>query len=387
MQMRIKSSFIYLANAVNDLRSNWKTLALVLAPTALLAALCLLPDALNLQHGLAQRFAPGVHDVIDVRHLGRILAASDGFKRTSQTDSLDAARRLACSFPLRFTGVLAEPAAPLARHALASAGYEGWRPVQESYPPAPDPGPPLFSHTQIVVAHFGFLLLTLIANLLVLCTIKQAQVSGGVQPGISHTAEIFREAIKVAPAYAWVTLLQLALPAAALIAIQFDFTVSSGAVALALYFLLVGLLVLGGLLYLWLYFAPYALIFDGKHSFHALLFSRDLMRKRFFRVATRIVVFLAVWSGYNSWAAIAFIVTSLIVGPVAALTGSIWLMIFLVDLGAVIVNFATTAFFIAAGVRLYRDSLTNFAGSQPISTSSRLAPTLPLEPVSNPAAG
>jgi hypothetical protein len=342
MQTRIKSSFIYLANAVNDLRSNWKTLAMVLAPTALLAALCLLPDALNLQHGLAQRFAPGVHDVMHVSFRGRMLPA------------------------------------------LSSNAVQ---PTQESYPPAPDAAPPLFSHTQIVVAHLGFLLLTLIANLLVLCTIKHAQANGGVQPGISHTAEIFREAIKVAPAYAWVTLLQLALPAAAIIAIQFDFTVTSGAVALILYFLLVGLLVLGGLLYLWLYFAPYALIFDGKHSFHALLFSRDLLRKRFFRVATRIVVFLAVWSGYNSWAAIAFIVTSLIVGPVAALTGSIWLMIFLVDLGAVIVNFATTAFFIAAGVRLYRDLLTDLTASQPIPAEPELAPTLPLEPLSNPAAG
>ena len=332
MQTRIKSSFIYLANAVNDLRSNWKTLAMVLVPTALLAALCLLPDALNLQHSLAQRFAPGVHDVMHVSFRGRML-------------------------PALFSN------APQA--------------VQESYPPAPDAAPPLFSHTQIVVAHLGFLLLTLIANLLVLCTIKHAEANGGVRPGISHTAEIFREAIKVAPAYAWVTLLQLALPAAAIIAIQFDFTVTSGAVALILYFLLVGLLVLGGLLYLWLYFAPYALIFDDKHSFHALLFSRDLLRKRFFRVATRIVVFLAVWSGYNSWAAIAFIVTSLIVGPVAALTGSIWLMIFLVDLGAVIVNFATTAFFIAAGVRLYRDLLTDLARSQPIPAEPTLAPTLP----------
>jgi hypothetical protein len=53
----------------------------------------------------------------------------------------------------------------------------------------------------------------------------------------------------------------------------------------------------------------------------------------------------------------------------------------------VIVNFATTAFFIAAGVRLYRDLLTDFAGTQPIPASPALAPTLPLEPVSNPAAG
>ncbi|HEX4209484.1 MAG TPA: hypothetical protein VHY56_03760, partial [Candidatus Binataceae bacterium] len=341
--------FIYLANAVNDLRSNWKTLALVLAPTAVLAALCLLPDALNLQHGLAQRFAPGLHDVMDLRFSSGMLAASHP-------------------------------------HTLASEGYVGWRPAQESYPPAAVSGPPLFSHAQIVVAHLGFLLLTLIGNLLVLCTIKQAQASGAARPEITRAAEIFRHAIEIAPAYAWVTLLQLALPAMAVIAFQFDFTVSSGSLAIALYFLLLGLMVLGGLLYLWLYFAPYALIFDGKHSFHALLFSRDLLRKRFFRVATRIVVFLAVWSGYNSWAAIAFIVTSLFVGPVAVLTGSVWLMIFLVDLGAVIVNFATTAFFIAAGVRLYRDLGAEFAGSQPLETASGQTPAMPLVEVSSSAA-
>ena len=45
--VRLKSSFIYLANAVNDLRGNWSVLAVVLAPMLLLAALCLLPDALK----------------------------------------------------------------------------------------------------------------------------------------------------------------------------------------------------------------------------------------------------------------------------------------------------------------------------------------------------
>ena len=44
-----KASFIYLANAVNDLRGNWMIVALVLAPLVLISALCLLPDALNLQ--------------------------------------------------------------------------------------------------------------------------------------------------------------------------------------------------------------------------------------------------------------------------------------------------------------------------------------------------
>src|SRR5207244_8947874 len=47
-QARLRSSFIYLANAVNDLRGNWAIVAVVLAPLALASALCLLPDALNL---------------------------------------------------------------------------------------------------------------------------------------------------------------------------------------------------------------------------------------------------------------------------------------------------------------------------------------------------
>ena len=85
-------------------------------------------------------------------------------------------------------------------------------------------------------------------------------------------------------------------------------------------------------MYAWLYFAQYALVFDGKHSWHALLFSRDLMRKRFFKVATRIVVFLAVWSGFNSWAAGAFVVVSLLFGPVGVVTGFLGTTIFLVDL-------------------------------------------------------
>ena len=57
-QQRLKSSFIYLANAVGDLRGNWSVLAIALAPMVLAAALCLLPDALNLQYRLATTFEP-----------------------------------------------------------------------------------------------------------------------------------------------------------------------------------------------------------------------------------------------------------------------------------------------------------------------------------------
>jgi hypothetical protein len=121
------------------------------------------------------------------------------------------------------------------------------------------------------------------------------------------------------------------------------------------YIALVLMIMLGAIVYAWLYFAQYALISDGKHSWHALLFSRDLMRKRFFKVAIRIVVFLAVWSGFNSWAAGAFVVVSLLFGPVGVVTGFLGTTIFLVDLAEIGVNFATTAFLVAAGLRLYQD--------------------------------
>ena len=61
--VRLKSSFIYLANAVNDLRGNWSVLAVVLAPLLIAAALCLLPDALNLQYRLATTFEPGSQNI------------------------------------------------------------------------------------------------------------------------------------------------------------------------------------------------------------------------------------------------------------------------------------------------------------------------------------
>src|ERR1700693_3794196 len=61
--VRLKSSFIYLANAVNDLRGNWTVLAVMLAPLLLAAALCLLPDALNLQYRLATTFEPGSQNI------------------------------------------------------------------------------------------------------------------------------------------------------------------------------------------------------------------------------------------------------------------------------------------------------------------------------------
>src|SRR5262249_5401548 len=150
----------------------------------------------------------------------------------------------------------------------------------------------------------------------------------------------------------WVVFLQLAVPVAAIlvmgVADGMMGAVSEWSIAALVYLFQVTLIIGGPMVFLLVYFAEYAPVFAGKRGFHALLFSRDLMRKRFFRVATRITVFLAVGSGYGSWAAAVFFVVSLILGPVGVLTGYFWTVIFLVELAAVAVGFSTAAFFVAA---------------------------------------
>ena len=301
--VRLKSSFIYLANAVNDLRGNWSVLAIVLAPLLLTASLCLLPDALNLQHRLAANFEPGSQNI---------------------------------SYTQRETADTPSTPAPAPTPA----------PLQE-----PQPYSPWF----INALHLIFGLLTLLVTLITLCSLKRIQ-AGIREPTVFHEAiEVYRQSIWLAPGFIWVTLLQLLAPGAGLFLFQMMSTYTQGGLGMWAYMLLVLMIVIGALVYAWLYFAQYALIFDGKHSFHALLFSRDLMRKRFFKVGMRIVVFLAVWSGFNSWAAGAFVVVSLLFGPVGVVTGFLGTTIFLTDLAEIGVNFATTAFLVAAGLRLYQD--------------------------------
>ncbi len=289
-QTRLKSSFIYLANAVNDLRDNWRTFALVLSPLIFLGALCLLPDALTLQHQLAEKFAPGVHNVV----------------------------------------------APL-----------GYLPVLQA-------GPVLPWWTSLI-AHLLLLILALAADLVVLCAIRRDRAGLKHQRLLSEVLAVYREAVLLAPSFYWIVFLQILAPLIALATLRVSFDTSDAALMAILYVTEIAVLVFGALAYLWLYFARYALVFDAHRSFHGLLFSRDLMRKRFFRVATRIVVFLAVWSGYNSWAAGAFIFVSVILGPVGALTGYLWFTIFLLGLVITAVTYLTTTFFAAAGVRLYQD--------------------------------
>jgi hypothetical protein len=295
--VRLKSSFIYLANAVNDLRGNWSVLAVVLAPLLLAAALCLLPDALNLQYHLATTFEPGSQNI-----------------SYTQVDSVDAPPKTA--------------------------------PLQEPQP---------FSPWVTKALHLIFGLLTLLVTLVTLSSLKRIQAGIREPSIIGEAIEVYRRSIPLAPGFIWVTILQLLAPAAGLFLFQETSNFMPGSVGVWAYIALVLMIMLGALIYTWLYFAQYALIFDGKHSWHALLFSRDLMRKRFFKVATRIVVFLAVWSGYNTWAAGAFVVVSLLFGPVGVVTGFLGTSIFLVGLAEIGVNFATTAFLVAAGLRLYQD--------------------------------
>jgi hypothetical protein len=295
--VRLKSSFIYLANAVNDLRGNWSVLAVVLAPLLLAAALCLLPDALNLQYHLATTFEPGSQNI-----------------SYTQVESVDAPAKTA--------------------------------PLQEPQP---------FSPWVTKALHVIFGLVTLLVTLITLCSLKRIQAGIREPSIIGEAIEVYRRSIPLAPGFIWVTILQLLAPAAGLFLFQETSNFMPGSVGVWAYIALVLMIMLGALIYAWLYFAQFALIFDGKHSWHALLFSRDLMRKRFFKVATRIVVFLAVWSGYNTWAAGAFVVVSLLFGPVGVVTGFLGTSIFLVGLAEIGVNFATTAFLVAAGLRLYQD--------------------------------
>ena len=294
--VRLKSSFIYLANAVNDLRGNRSVLAVVLAPLLLAAALCLLPDALNLQYRLAATFEPGAQNIIYM-----------------QAQSVDAPGKHALQEP--------QPFSPWITNAL----------------------------------HVIFGLLTLLVTLVTLCSLKRIQAGIREPTIIAEAIEVYRQSIQLAPGFIWVTILQLLAPAAGLFVFQAASTYMPGSIGLWAYVALVLMIMVGALIYAWMYFAQFALIFDGKHSWHALLFSRDLMRKRFFKVGTRIVVFLAVWSGFNSWAAGAFVVVSLLLGPVGVVTGFLGTAIFLVDLAEISVNFTTTVFLVAAGLRLYQD--------------------------------
>ncbi len=327
---RLRSSFIYLANAVTDLRGNWSTLALVLAPLVLMASLCLLPDALNLQYKVAEALQP-----------------------------------------------------PNSQNVSYQIGYV---PAQTPYAPPRNVPPsrqpyPLWLTTTLDIA---VIVLTVAVNLLVLCMLARIRAHERAPTVFSETFAIYRRAAALVPGFAWIALLQAIAPILALAFLAVNFNLEDPAIYLMFGFVRAVVVAAAAVVYLWLYFAEYALVFDHKHSFHALLYSRDLMRKRFFRVSLRIVVFLAVWSGYNSWAALAFVAVSRLMGPVVVVTGLVAITIFLLDLISVSVSFATAAFFIAAGLRLYQDLNGAAAAAEPAlaSPAAALPPTAPLSSAS-----
>jgi len=272
-QPRLKSSFIYLANAVNDLRGNVGLLGLVLAPLVLISALCLLPDAINLQSVVARHFGAGIHSVSLI-------------------------------------------------------------PAQVPYRPAAPPSePPPVPYWAVMTLQIASIVVTLLVNLVVLCTLDHIQKGDRVPGVVGGALAVYRRSVELVASFFWIALLQVLVIAVGVV-----------------------LLVIPGVLaFIWVYFAQYALVLDSRRSWPALLYSRDLMRGRFFKVAVRVVVFLAVWSGYNAWAGGTFIVISRILGPVAVLTGTVGTIVFLLDLLAVAVAYATVAFFLAAGARLYQD--------------------------------
>jgi hypothetical protein len=301
-QARLRSSFIYLANAVNDLRGNWIIIGVVLAPLVLASALCLLPDALNLQYSLVRTFEPGVTSVAFVQ------------------------------------------------------------PVQMPYAPVTRAAPkPPFPPWVTTILHLLDGLITLVGvNLIVLCALRRMQAGQRMARPLDEGIEVYREAAHLLGAFVWVSVLQV-------------LAIAVGAV----------LLVVPGLVaYVWLYFSQYALIFDGRRSWSALLYSRDLMRGSFFRVALRIVVFLAFWSGFNSWAGGTFFAVSLLAGWVGLITGALWASVFMVDLLAVAVLYTTLAFLLAAGLRLYQDMRAVAAENTAVTDAAPMAPTAPLPSVS-----
>lgn len=307
VQVRVRSSFIYLANAVNDLSGNWAALALILAPLILGASLCLLPDAINWQHRLADTFQPGGHNV------------------------------------------------------LYTPGQPSVTNIQTPYAPERNASPPpdVYPWWVTDALYVLSLLITLLAILVVLCEIAREQNGARAPTAFGEAIEVYKRAIPAVLPFLWIWLLQLVVFAvvAAMFAVPFlifiwlVFSFSDLRPA----HILIPLLPPGLPVLILLYFAQYALVFDGIHSWHALLYSRELMRRRFLKVATRILVFLAVWWGYSSWAYGAVFVASIFLGPVAVVTGFIWVTIFFLDLVSVAVTYFTIAFFMAAGARLYRD--------------------------------
>jgi len=296
-QQRLKSSFIYLANSVTDLRSSWKVLAIVLAPLILASALCLLPDAINFQERVLQNAPSGGQSVI----------------------------------------------------------YNHARPVQEPYAPEKDQKPDKYPPWLIETLYLVSLVILEVTILVTLCTLMRMRAGQREATDMGEAVAILKRSTEMAPAFLWVSLLRLT-PIFVFWMVGLIHFYASGFGAIIVYLFFIAMAAGVALSYMWLYFAQYALIFGARRSFHALLFSRDLLRKRFFQVSLRITVFLIVWWGYFSFAWTVPDVAAKLFFPIGlALTGSISGAIVVFYLLGVVIAFGTSAFFTAAGLRLYQD--------------------------------
>jgi len=313
-ETKIKSSFIYLANAVRDLTGNWQVMGLVLALPVLLASMCLLPDAINLQHLVSEAFNIG----------------NQGAN-------------------VSFVPAQAPSAQPLHIEPFV---------------------PPWVTHT----LHTLFVILTAVTVVLVLCTLRWIREGhAGVSP-LDATLQIYKRSVRRLLPFTWLYLLQL-------IAVLPMVIWVNATVPLILAVPVVLLIVPGFLAFVWLAVAQYALVFDGYRTWLALFYGRELIRGRFIKVTLRIIVFLAVWSGYNSWAGAAFLALSLLLGLLGAFAGALWAGVFIADLMSVTVVFATTAFFFAAGLRLYEDLKASASPAAVTMVAGPLSTTGPLQTV------
>ena len=310
-EARLKSSFIYLANAVHDLTGNWRLIGLTLAPVVILASLCLLPDALNLQHF--------VYELFKTRAGGQ--------------------------------NVL-------------------YLPVQAPYGAATHIKP-LVPQWVMELAFWAMMVVLAVAMLVMLSTLKWIRDGDHEVKGLDATVQIYRHAIKRVLPFCWIYLLQLVSVTPMFVWVNFEMPVEL-AVPVVL------LSIPGFLAFVWLSVAQYALVFDGHRTWLALFYSRELIRKRFLKVALKVIVLLALWTGYSSWTGGTFVALSLILGLVGVFAGALWAGVFVADLLGVSVLFATTIFCLAAGLRLYQD-LKASAPAAATKIEGGLAPTRSLE--------
>jgi hypothetical protein len=326
-EVRLKSSFIYLANAVRDLVANWQVLSLVLAPPVLLASLCVLPDALNLQHSVTEAFK-----------IGNPGGTNVGYFLPAQMPYSTATGAVAPLVPIWITRTL----------------------------------------------HVLLTVLTAVTIVLVLCTFKWIREGHpGVGPGPS-AIQIYRRSLPRLLPFAWLFLLQIiaALPTVLWVNLadgNFVLNASSPLLLLLIIMIIAIAIVPGFLALVWLTVAQYALVFDGRRTWLALFYGRELIRGRFIKVTIRTVIFLAVWTGFNTWAGAAFLALSLLLGVLGAIAGVLWVAVYVVDLISLIVLFAATAFFFAAGLRLYEDLKASASSAAVTMVEGPMSPTGPLQ--------